>query len=83
MTYSPAQLAVKNWLNDIVIGHNFCPFAKQPALQDKVRFVEQGSKKQAGILEGLIDECQFLDAHKDVETSLLIITHACADFYQY
>ena len=83
MPSSQAVTAIKNWITDMVIGHNFCPFAKQPMLQGKVRFAEQASKKQADVLQALIAECEYLDAHQDVETTLLILTKACADFYPY
>ena len=83
MNNSEALVVSKNWLNDIVIEHNFCPFAKGPATQGRVRFVEVESKKQAKILELLIDECCFLDENKDTDTSLLLLTNACGDFYQY
>lgn len=83
MDKSAAIAATQNWLLEIVIGHNFCPFAKLPTAQGRVRFAAIESKKQADILAALIEECQFLDVHSETDTSLLVLTRACADFNQY
>jgi hypothetical protein len=80
MQSSHAITATQQWLNDIVIGHNFCPFAKAPLSQDNVRFSLSEQKKTAALLETFIDECRFLDEHDSTDTSLLILSHACGDF---
>ena len=30
--------STKQWLEEVVIGHNFCPFAKKELIQDRIRF---------------------------------------------
>jgi hypothetical protein len=75
--------STQQWLHDIVIGHNFCPFAQAPLSQDKVRFSLCEQKKNAALLETLVDECRFLDEHDSTDTSLLILSRACGDFNAY
>ena len=83
MTDSIVLSGTRQWLSEIVIGLNFCPFAKPPFLQERIHFVETSEKKQAAILEGLVAECEYLDKNAEVDTSLFILTAACGDFYQY
>jgi hypothetical protein len=51
--------------------------------QDKVRFSLCEQKKNAALLETLVDECRFLDEHDSTDTSLLILSRACGDFNAY
>ena len=71
----------KHWLESIVIGLNFCPFAKKPFKDDAIRYVPINSKKQKNVFEALLVECQLLEASKAIDTSLLILPHGFDDFY--
>lgn len=74
---------VKQWLEEVVIGFNFCPFARRELEAGRVRFtVIEGSKvKQA--VAALLDELHFLDKNDAVETTLLIFADGWRDFYQF
>ena len=64
MTYSPQTPAcqhVQRWLNDMVIGHNFCPFARFVRDQQRIRFMDIASSDMARVLEALYDEFLHLD----------------------
>jgi hypothetical protein len=78
-----AQAQTRHWLEQVVIAHNFCPFAKRELLQDRVRFVEISGGQIEDVLTPLIEHCRYLDAEAGTETSLLILTGGFADFEDY
>ena len=64
--------ATKCWLEDAVIGHNFCPFARREFVANRIKFTVVETK--VGLeeaLERLVDELRDLD-NSDVETTLLV-----------
>lgn len=73
----------KDWLENIVIKHNFCPFAKKELLKDSIRFHLIESNSMETILEELVDEFTFLDKHPNVETTLLVLNESFDDFDDY
>ncbi|CAK9115638.1 Uncharacterized protein SCF082_LOCUS53513 [Durusdinium trenchii] len=82
--------AVQQWVQDVVIGYNFCPYAQPAAAQGHLRVVTSTSEVPEGVLEDLSAE-----AVKDLEdgqpaTTLLVCPHVKAwksfeafqEFYQ-
>jgi uncharacterized protein len=73
----------QNWIKDVVIGCNFCPFASKVFIEKTIRYV---------LIEGtalhthaaiVLDELQFLDQHPEVETTLVIFAEAYEHFSSY
>ena len=59
------------WLKKVVIGLNFCPFAKREVDSGSVRYsIIEGTLSEC--LENLMQEVDILDAQTATETSLLI-----------
>ncbi len=79
MSDKPIQ-QTKNWLKQVVIGLNFCPFAKPVFEQEKIHYqlCEMGSLESC--LQALMLEVERLDEHPETETTLLIFTRALQDF---
>lgn len=76
-------LEVQQWLKEVVIGFNFCPFAGREFAAGWVRYtVIEGAKKKR-VIAALLDEFQFLDEHDDIETTLLIFADGVRDFHAY
>jgi hypothetical protein len=73
----------RQWLEEVVIGLNFCPFAKRELRRDAVRFTVNASGDMGDALQQLIVECGFLDANPDTETTLLILPTGYAEFLDY
>jgi len=74
---------VRRWLLEVVIGYNFCPFAKREVDAERVRYqVFEGRKSKAAIVT-LLEELAFLDEHEEIETTLLILADGWRDFYEY
>ncbi len=76
---------VKQWLDQVVIGLNLCPFARQHREADQIRFVESLAQDEVHVLKDLYDELRRLDDYpaSKLETTLLIFPHVFADFSQF
>ena len=73
----------RQWLENLVIGLNLCPFAKKELVKDRIRFVVCEAKDEEQLLLKLNQELEFIFANDDVETSLLILPHVLQDFDDY
>jgi uncharacterized protein len=73
----------KSWLDNVIIAHNICPFAKKERDRDSIRFYVDENTEISQLLDSLVIECEYLDKHSDIETTLFILTKTCQDFYDY
>ena len=71
------------WIKEVIIGLNFCPFAKREFNRNSIRYAVIDAMTLDVCLEALIDESILLDSDESIETSLLIFTHAVSDFDQF
>lgn len=74
---------VKLWVNKVVIGENFCPFAKRVVDDQAVAYVVELSGKKKAILESLLELCVRLEQNEPIETALLIAPEGFNDFLSY
>jgi len=72
--------ASKNWVEKIVIGHNFCPFAKREYDLGRVCFVLSESIDFEGGLQALISECEKMDENDEIETKRSIYSKQLTKF---
>jgi hypothetical protein len=70
----------RHWLENVVIGLNFCPFAKSVFEQDKIHYQVSDAQSLECCLEDLMAETERLDKHNEIETSLLIFESSLQDF---
>ncbi|MEW9798716.1 DUF1415 domain-containing protein [Alteromonas sp. CYL-A6] len=70
----PAIAATRQWLDDIVIKHNFCPFARYVREPERIRYVltDAGMVDLPDVLNA---ECKHLDDDNETATTLLILMH--------
>lgn len=80
---NPIEKAVRDWLEQVVIDLQLCPFAKAPYQKGEVRFVVCEASEEEVINQTLIDECHLLDQQSDIETSLIICSKGLNDFFSY
>ncbi len=73
----------QRWINEVVIGCNFCPFAAQVVKQQKVFYKVQTASEPAVCLESFLLEAERLDNDPSIETSFLILPNAVSDFSDY
>jgi hypothetical protein len=79
---SPTEKTLQ-WLDKVIIGENFCPFARKERIDDKIRIVESQETEHALLMQDLLDEMLLMESNNAVETTLLVITEAVKDFYDY
>ena len=72
--YSKDQIIrqTKNWLERVVVGFNFCPFAKKELLIESIHYSVEESKDPEVCLKSLFLEFLRLDENFKVETTLII-----------
>ena len=83
MNESDIISATRNWVETVVVGLNFCPFAKRELAKGSVRFTVCEATNEAQLLQHLQHELQRLDDEPELETTLLIHPRALGDFLQY
>lgn len=75
----------QRWLERAVIGLNLCPFAKSVHIKNQIRYVVSDARDEQAVLEDLhrlLEEVAQADPEQ-VDTALLILPHALADFMDY
>jgi len=86
MNHTPPETLIqhsRNWLENVVIAHNFCPFAKREFINNTIHFDVIPHSDTEACLESLIVACEQLDNNENIETSLLILPNGFNDFEQY
>jgi hypothetical protein len=79
------QQSVINWLKTIVIGLNFCPFARKPFESNCVRIVCEEVIEEDAILELVLAELIKLEdtTASEIETTLIVLPKAYQDFNDF
>ena len=71
------------WINSVVIGCNFCPFASRAMLRKSIRYMVLPEATLESALASVVEELQFLDRMEDIETTLVIFPGQFSDFEEY
>lgn len=79
----PVVIATKRWLQDIVIGFNFCPFANPVFKADRIDYVVIDGTSELKFNELLLQTCKSMLAHPEKETALLIFEQYLGSFPAY
>lgn len=75
--------ATKNWVENVVIDLNLCPFAKKEFLRNSIRFEVSEAKTEQELLFKLIKELELISENKEIETTLLIHPYILEKFEDY
>lgn len=70
----------KKWINDVIVGCNFCPFAAKVVKQQKVHYQVETGTSLSVCLESLMQEVYRLDNDEKIETSFLIFSNSFQQF---
>ncbi len=73
----------KKWVDDVVIGCNFCPFAAQVVKQQTIYYRVEHAADIAGCLQTFQEEMEHLDADTGIETVILIFPDSFPLFDEY
>lgn len=83
METSLIESATRQWLEDVVIGLNLCPFARKELVNNRIRFVVSPADSEEALLMALQQELVFLNENPATETTLLIHPDLLTDFDDY
>jgi hypothetical protein len=75
--------AVERWLTSVVIELNLCPFAQREYRSNRVRFKASDAQNEEAVLRDLVVEMSLLTRRPEIETTLLILPSALAEFLQF
>jgi hypothetical protein len=73
----------QNWIEKVVLGLNFCPFAHKEVENNRVRYVQSDAFQAEAALQDLLKEMHYLEDHPETETTLLIYPLGFSDFDDY
>lgn len=73
----------KKWIEEVVVGCNFCPFAAKELKLNSIRYVVSPELGLEKVLSNLIQECIYLDKNKETATTLVIFPEEFKDFSDY
>lgn len=76
-------LQTQQWLEEIIIGLNFCPFAKKEFVNNTIHYQLCEAKKTTLALEELTKQFEKLVHEPNVETTLLIFNEGFKGFENY
>ena len=82
-TESAPILATKQWLEEVIIGLNFCPFAKKEFVNNTICYHDSKTEHVKSALHELIEQCRYLQAHEELETTLIVYTEGFRGFERY
>lgn len=76
-------LAVRRWVESVVVELNLCPFAEREMIANRVRFVVTKASAEADLLGTLATELELLGRTPSIETTLVIHPNVLTDFLHY
>ena len=75
--------ATKQWIDEIIIGLNFCPFAKKEFVNNSIHYYQSTEEQVKQALHTLIEQCHYLQKHEEIETTLIIYSDGFRRFERY
>lgn len=73
----------KSWLEQIIIGLNFCPFAKKEFVNQTIDYYCSEGTQIKGLVKEIVARCEHLEKHDEIETSLVVLTDGFRSFDRY
>ena len=73
----------KNWIVQVVIGCNFCPFAAREIRRNSIHYEVLSATSVSGCLESLLLAFHKLDGDASIETMFLILPEGFSSFAGY
>jgi len=79
------QQQIENWLDDVVIGLQFCPFAQRPRQKNQIQIYISQAESIEQLMVCLVEQCQQLlnTPSEKLETTLVVVPELLADFDDY
>ncbi|HCG8551747.1 TPA: DUF1415 domain-containing protein [Vibrio parahaemolyticus] len=76
---------IDQWLNDVVIGLNLCPFAAKPQRNKQIKiFVSEATQEEAMLEDILLQLIELSTTEPEkLETTLVVVPNMLQDFWDY
>ena len=74
------ETSVKFWIEKVIVGLNFCPFAKKVMERNTLRYAIFPATQVKDALSHLLKELTLLDQLQDIQTTLLIFPQGFSNF---
>lgn len=81
--YQEIIKGTQQWLADIVIGLNFCPFAKKEFVNNTIDYVVVDNVSLEEARHVVFSVCKQLELNSSIETSLIVFLTSFDDFNDY
>lgn len=75
--------ACQNWLKQVVIKYNFCPFARKEFDAQTIKYDICTHNQLDGVLTAIQNACEKLDNNDDISTTLVILPQGFERFDRY
>ncbi len=75
--------ATQQWIEAVIIAHNFCPFAWQVFQQKSIHYEVVSESDIATVMSELMVLIDFLKSHEEIETAFLILDNNFESFHQF
>lgn len=75
--------SIRTWLAQVIIGLNFCPFAKREFERNTIRYQISHTLEIKHALSMLLDELALLETSQEIQTTLLIFDSGFSQFDDY
>lgn len=79
MTLSPTE-QTKNWVSQVIVGYNFCPFAKKEVVNNTINYVDSQTTTHEDAVIEMLSLIQAMRENDDIETCLQIFSKGFQDF---
>jgi len=76
-------LATKEWLSEIIIGLNICPFAKKEFVNNTIHYHLSKTEQVKTALHEFVEQCRYLQANDEIETTLIVYRDGFRGFDRY
>jgi len=76
---------VNQWLEDVVIGLNLCPFAAKPQRNKQIKIFVSEADSEEVLLQDILEQLVELDlkSPQELETTLVVVPNMLQDFIDY
>ena len=75
--------ATKKWINEVVIGCNFCPFASKVFLDNSIHYVVNNTTQQFSYQKNIETVIKYLQINKNISTAFIIFNNNYKYFEAY
>ncbi|KZN52559.1 DUF1415 domain-containing protein [Pseudoalteromonas luteoviolacea] len=72
--------AMKNWVSNVIVKYNFCPFARKEVEQNAIHYCISEAMSHDDAVMDMLEQCFELNQNQDRETTLLVFSNGFSDF---